>query len=68
MRSRKIEKMRRNLMRSNTRLLLTSVVVFQLLAFLLLTVKPGNESMQTLILAAAVPLSTLLITNLMGKF
>ena len=67
MRSRKIEKMRRNLMRSNTRLLLTSVVVFQLLAFLLLTVKPGNESMQTLILAAAVPLSTLLITNLMGK-
>ena len=68
MRSRKIEKMRRNLMRSNTRLLLTSVVVFQLLAFLLLAVKPGNESMQTLILAAAVPLSTLLITNLMGKF
>ena len=67
MRSRKIEKMRRNLMRSNTRLLLTSVVVFQLLAFLLLAVKPGNESMQTLILAAAVPLSTLLITNLMGK-
>ena len=67
MRSRKIEKMRRNLMRSNTRLLLTSVVVCQLLAFLLLTVKPGNESMQTLILAAAVPLSTLLITNLMGK-
>ena len=67
MRSRKIEKMRRNLMRSNTRLLLTSVVVFQLLAFLLLAVKPGNESMQTLILAAAVPFSTLLITNLMGK-
>ena len=67
MRSRKIEKMRRNLMRSNTRLLLTSVVVFQLLAFLLLAVKPGNESMQTLILAAVVPISTLLVTNLMGK-
>lgn len=67
MRNRKIEKMRRNLMRSNTRLLLTAVVIFQLLALLLLALKPGNESHQTLILAVVVPLSTLLITNLMGK-
>lgn len=67
MRSRKIEKMRRNLMRSNTRLLLTAVLVFQLLAFLLLAVKPDNESLQPLILAAAVPLATLLVTNVMGK-
>jgi len=67
MRSRKIEKMRRNLMRSNTRLLLTAVVVFQLLAFLLLAVRPGNESLQPLVLAAAVPFATMCITAVMGK-
>ena len=48
MRSRKIEKMRRALMRSNTRLLLTAVVVFQALALGLLALRPGNESLQPL--------------------
>lgn len=67
MRSRKIEKMRRALMRSNTRLLLTAVVVFQALALGLLALRPGNESLQPLILAVAVPLGTVLITNIMGK-
>ena len=67
MRSRKIEKMRRALMRSNTRLLLTAVVVFQALAFGLLALRPGNESLQPLILAVAVPLGTVLVTNLMGR-
>lgn len=67
MRSRKIEKMRRALMRSNTRLLLTAVVVFQALALGLLALRPGNESLQPLILAVAVPLGTILITNIMGK-
>jgi len=67
MRSRKIEKMRRALMRSNTRLLLTAVVVFQALALGLLALRPGNESMQPLILAIAVPLGTVLVTNIMGR-
>lgn len=65
--NRRIEKMRRALMRSNTRLLLTAVVTLQCLAGLLVAVKPGAESYQPLILAAAIPLSTLLIANLMGK-
>ena len=67
MRSRKVEKMRRALMRSNTRLLLTAVVIFQLAALLLLSVRPGNPSLQPLVLAAAVPLATVLVTNIMGK-
>ena len=64
---RKIEKMRRALMRSNTRLLLTAVLIFQALAMLLLVLKPEEKSMQPLILAAAIPLGTLILTNLMGR-
>ena len=67
MRSRKIEKMRRALMRSNTRLLLTAVLVFQALALGLLALRPGAESLQPLILAIAVPMATLLVTNMMGR-
>ena len=63
---RKVEKMRKALMRSNTRMLLTAVVIFQFLALLLIALKP-EAGMQPLILAAAVPLSTILITSLMGK-
>jgi len=66
MRSRKIEKMRRNLMRSNTRLLLTAVLLFQFLAMLLLSLRP-EASLQPLILAAAIPLTTMLVVNIMGK-
>ncbi len=62
----KVEKMRRALLRSNTRLLLTAVVLFQILALLLLALKP-EATVQPLILAAAVPLTTIIITNLMGK-
>lgn len=64
---RKIEKMKKALMRSNTRLLLTTVVVFEALAMLLLALKPGVQSLQPLILAAALPLATIIVTNLMGK-
>lgn len=64
---RRIEKMRRALMRSNTRLLLTAVAVFELLAMLLIALKPETASLQPLLLAAALPLGTILITNLMGK-
>ena len=64
---RKVEKMRKALMRSNTRLLLTAVVIFQALAMLLIALKPETASLQPLILAAAIPLVTILVTNLMGK-
>ena len=63
----KVEKMRRALMRSNTRLLLTAVVIFQALAMLLIALKPETASLQPLIFAAAIPLITILVTNLMGK-
>ena len=63
----KTDKMRQALMRTNTRLLLTSVVVFQLLALALLALRPDNASLQPLILVAAVPLVTLITANLMGK-
>jgi len=64
---RKVEKMRKALMRSNTRLLLTAVVIFQALSMLLIAVQPEGFSLQALILAAAIPLTTILVTNLMAK-
>ena len=64
---RKIEKMKKALMRSNTRLLLTAVVIFEVLAMLLIALKPETESIQPLVLAAALPLVTVLSTNLMGR-
>ena len=53
----KVEKMRRALMRSNTRLLLTAVVIFQALAMLLIALKPETASLQPLILAAVIGLA-----------
>ena len=67
MRQSKIEKMRRALMRSNTRLLLTAVATFQLLAMLLVALRPVEGSLQPLILTVAIPLCTVLVTNLMGR-
>ena len=64
---RKVEKMRRALMRSNTRLLLSGVLVFQLLAMALVAFKDETVSVQALVLAAALPLATLMVVNLMGK-
>ena len=64
---RKADKMRRALMRTNTRLLLTSVVVFQALALALLALRPDVTSLQPLILLLAVPGGTLLVANLMGR-
>ena len=63
----KVEKMRRALMRSNTRLLLSGVLVFQLLAMALVAFKDETVSVQALVLAAALPLATLMGVNLMGK-
>ena len=64
---RKVQKMRKALKKSNTRLLLSSVAVFQLLAMLLISLQGGAISTQALILAAAMPLATILVTNIMGK-
>ena len=59
--------MRRALMRTNTRLLLTTVVVFQILALGLLALRPDRVGYQSLIFLAAIPAATLITANLMGK-
>ena len=65
--SKKVERMRRALMRSNTRLLLSAVAIFQALALALVAFRGDAVSTQALILAAAVPLGTILTANLMGR-
>ena len=66
--SNKVDKMRKALMRSNTRLLLTGVMILQCAAMALLAFRGGGEpSRQCLILAAALPLTTMLVVNAMGK-
>ena len=65
--SKKVERMRRALMRSNTRLLLSAVAIFQALALALVAFRGGAVSTQALILAAALPLGTILTANLMGR-
>ena len=65
--SEKVNKMRKALMRSNTRLLLTAVMLLQFLAMLVIAFKGGAVSQQALILAAALPLATMLIVNITGK-
>lgn len=65
--SKKVEKMRKALMRSNTRLLLTAVMLFQFLAMAVIAFKGDAVSTQALILAAALPVATMLIVNLTGK-
>lgn len=61
------EKMRKALMRSNTRLLLTGVVLFQFAAMLLVSFRGGSLDTTKLLAAVALPLGTLLITNLMPR-
>ena len=64
----KVERMRKALMRSNTRLLLTAVCLFQALSMLLISLQGGAISVQALILTAALPIGTALIVNIMGRF
>ena len=67
--SKKVEKMRKALMRSNTRLLLTAVMLLQFLSMAVIAFAEGGApSQQDLILAAALPLATMLIVNLFGRF
>lgn len=65
--SKKVDKMRRALMRSNTRLLLTGVMLLQVTAMALVAFKDETVSVQALILAAALPVCTMLVVNLAGK-
>ena len=63
----KVEKMKRALMRSNTHLLLTAVMLFQFLAMLLIAFQKGGVNLQALCFAVALPLVTWLVTKLMGR-
>ena len=59
--------MKKALMRSNTRLLLSAVMLFQAAAMLLIAFQGEAVNPQALILAAALPLGTWLVTMLMGR-
>ncbi|MBR1820829.1 MAG: FtsW/RodA/SpoVE family cell cycle protein [Clostridia bacterium] len=59
--------MKRALMRSNTRLLLSAVMLFQALAMLLIAFQKETVNLQALVLAVALPLTTWLVTGLMGR-
>ena len=63
----KVEKMKRALMRSNTHLLLSAVMLFQFLAMLLIAFQKGGVNVQALCFAVALPLGTWLVTTLMGR-
>ena len=63
----KTEKMRRALMKSNTRRLLSAVALLEFLAMLLVALQPGEGTLQPWILTVAIPLGTILVTNLMCK-
>ena len=63
----KVDAMKTALRRSNTRLLLSAVMLFQALALLLIAFQGGAVNTQALILAAALPLATMLVTNLLGS-
>lgn len=63
----KLDRMKKALMRSNTKLLLSAVMLFQALAMLLIAFQKGTVNLQALVLAAALPAGTWLITKLMGR-
>ena len=63
----RVDKMKRALMRSNTRLLLSAVMLFQALAMLLIAFQKETVNLQALVLAVALPLTTWLVTGLMGR-
>ena len=63
----KTDVMKRALMRSNTRLLLMAVMLFQCAAMALIAFQSGTVNRQALILAVALPTVTALTTTLMGR-
>lgn len=62
-----LKKLKKALMRSNTRLLLSAVMIFQFGAGLLLALKENPIDAQALILAVALPLSTWLVSSLIVR-
>lgn len=62
-----IEGMRKALMRSNTRLLLSAVMLFQFTAMLLISLQEKPVDTQALILAAALPAVTWLVVMAFGR-
>lgn len=66
-RSANIEGMRKALMRSNTRLLLSAVMLFQFTAMLLISLQEKPVDTQALILAAALPAVTWLVVMAFGR-
>lgn len=65
--SNKVEKMRKALMRSNTRLLLTGVMLFQFLTMTVIAFASNPASQQAMILAIALPVCTMLFVSLTGR-
>ena len=63
----KVEKMRRALARTNTRMLLTGVMIFQCTAMAVVAFAGETVSVQALILAAVMPAVTFLVCTGMGK-
>lgn len=63
----KVDRMKKALMRSNTHLLLSAVMLFQAAAMLLIAFQKQTVNPQALILAVALPLVTWLVTTLMGR-
>ncbi|MBR1561022.1 MAG: FtsW/RodA/SpoVE family cell cycle protein [Clostridia bacterium] len=63
----RIDEMRQALMRSNTRLLLSAVMMFQAAAMGLIAFQSGTVNVQALILAVAMPTVTALTASLMGR-
>ena len=61
-----IEGMRKALMRSNTRLLLSTVMLFQFTAMLLISLQERPVDTQALILAVALPAATWLVVMAFG--
>ncbi len=62
-----VSKLKRALMRSNTRLLLSAVLLFQFAACLLLALKTQPLDTQALLFAAAIPLTTYLFSTLITR-
>lgn len=65
--ARNVEKLKKALLRSNTRLLLTAVLLFQFLSGLLLAFRTSPIDTQALLLAAAMPLVTYLVSTLITR-
>ena len=63
----RIDEMRQALMRSNTRLLLSAVMMFQAAAMGLIAFQSGTVNVQALILDVAMPTVTALTASLMGR-